>query len=88
MSPAFDELHDRIERLRERLSTETNLDADLRTSLLRLLDEIQQQRTPANASSTSLAGRVAQAAEDFEHSHPVLAETIGNVADVLSRLGI
>lgn len=96
MSPASDELHDRIDRLRKRLATETELDAELRMSLLKLLDEISAQRAatssatapPSTESSTTLAGRVTQAAQDFEQSYPVLAETIGNVADVLSRMGI
>ncbi|MBL8829394.1 MAG: DUF4404 family protein [Planctomycetaceae bacterium] len=95
MSPAANELHERLERLRQRLHSEAGIDADLRASLLGLLDEVQQLQTtassttkPTHNAAPTLAGRVAQAAEDFEHSHPVLAETIGNVADVLSRMGI
>lgn len=88
-----EQLQSRVDELRRRVVSEGNVSPELRELLLQFLSDLEsnlvEQPRPAGASSpTSLASRVLSAGEHFEDSHPLLSETIGNLADVLSRMGI
>ena len=86
-----DSLKQTLTRLHAELSRSEALDADTRALLEQVLQDIgslletssQEPHTP-----DSLVERLRQAAADFEDSHPALTAVVGEVADVLSRMGI
>ncbi|HEY8492579.1 MAG TPA: DUF4404 family protein [Myxococcota bacterium] len=52
---------------------------------IRQLLELEEQRA---GEPEGLIERLREAVEDFEESHPVLAEAAGRVIDALARMGI
>jgi hypothetical protein len=64
---------------------------DAAERLQKLIKEAEQVLAGSHAaagSSASLRERLANAALDFEASHPVLAGTLGSVIDALAQMGI
>jgi hypothetical protein len=53
-----------------------------------MVDEIRQTLDDDQTDSVGLGARLANAASQFEHSHPTITNTIGRIADMLAQMGI
>ena len=87
-----DQLKQTLTRLHEELSRSKALDADTRALLEHVMQDIGSLLETSSQESRhephSLVERLRQAAADFEESHPALTSVVGEVADVLRRMGI
>jgi hypothetical protein len=85
-------LRERLDELHKELEQTDSVDAEARQSLGRVLEEIQalleRPEGEAPESHLSLSERLAEATQNFEESHPRLAEALGRVVDALANLGI
>jgi len=91
MNDERDELHATLERLHEQLGEADDLDDELRAELRNALGDIGQaleHRAEAGEDDSSLADRLGELTQEFERSHPTLAETVGRVVNMLANLGI
>jgi hypothetical protein len=96
MTDQPNQLRERVDQLRHRLDVEPEVSCELRKVMLELLDDLHERlasssstvTSTSSSDSDSLVDRMLAAGQRFESSHPVLAETIGNLADGLSRMGI
>ncbi len=63
---------------------------DARELLVAVMEDIQRLLDAAERTEEpeGLVDRLREAKEDFEESHPTLAEAAGRVIDALARLGI
>ncbi len=89
-----EELQQLLLQLHKGLADAPPMDADLRSSLLQLDEDIRQALKPeaqaaANeAPGDSLQGRAEALEAQFEVDHPVLAGTLRNLMDTLGKMGI
>ena len=83
-----DALRTTLNHLHEQLAGADPIDAELRDALEAAVDEIQTRLDADEEHENSLGDRLAEMIDEFEESHPNLAEAIGRVVDALSRLGI
>ena len=92
MADDLENLHVRLQALHERLSSAKNVDPELRARLDQLIQDIEgHMGKPAERSTTSelpLVQQFTDMSERFEVTHPILAGTLGRMADVLSQMGI
>ena len=92
MADDLDNLHVRLQALHERLSTGKNVDPELRARLDQLIQDIEGHLGKSEKQSATddlpLVQQFTDMSERFEVSHPILAGTLGRMADVLSQMGI
>ena len=88
---ARDQIEQTLRRLHEELSQSPGVSGEAREMLERVMHDIaillgesaSEPHTPH-----SLGERLREAADQFEETHPRLTFAIGEVADVLSSIGI
>ncbi|WP_437204913.1 DUF4404 family protein [Planctomicrobium sp. SH664] len=93
-----DRLIETLNELRQHLKSGGQLDPESRQLLQDLSEQVDQLTVQSEEESKllalsaeekeSLLDRMLGLTEEFEASHPQLAEAIGNVASALSRIGI
>ncbi|MGB6044014.1 MAG: DUF4404 family protein [Pirellulales bacterium] len=97
MTDEREKLNKTIQQLHTELASIENVDEEVQALLQSAVDEIQQaiqQPDPASPpdttadDSSTISGRLSEAAQHFEESHPTLTGIIGSVIDSLSRMGI
>jgi hypothetical protein len=86
-------LTEALSALHQQLESSEQIEADEREALVQAMREIQEAlertRTETEApEGDSLSGRVTALVEDFETSHPKLAEILSSVSETLANLGI
>lgn len=81
-------LDETLKDLHEQLESVDDLDEDQIEMLHTALSEIKTTLDEKEVSSAGLAERLKEATQQFSGSHPVLTNTIGRVADLLSQMGI
>ncbi len=96
----MDHLKDTLNELHQELSSGTPVDSETQALLVQVSADIQQflahQTTSAKdevelatkPEKESLLDQTLSLTEEFEESHPKLAEIIGRIASALSRIGI
>lgn len=77
-----------LEELHEQLHSVDNLDSEQIHLLRSALEEIQTTLDRSDVSSSTLGQRLRDATRQFSQSHPVLTDTAGKIADLLSQMGI
>lgn len=81
-------LQETLLQLHELLASEQQLDADQLAMLRSAAVEIEETLDRADVNSAELAQQMQTRSLTFSETHPVLAQTIGRVADLLSQMGI
>jgi hypothetical protein len=90
-------LHELLEQLHQELEAADNLDADAEAELRAAMQDIRttlEAREDVAAEVEQVAdasrhhGPLSNAAREFSASHPLLARTIGQLADILGQSGI
>ena len=81
-------LEDTLQELHEQLAGAQDLDTEQRELLRSALAEIQDTLDDSNVSSSTLAQRLWEATQRFSETHPILTQTAGRIADLLSQMGI
>lgn len=81
-------LNETLRNLREQLAEEQSLDAEQVVLLRRAADEIEQTLDRSDVDSRELAEQMRTESLSFADTHPMLVQTIGRVADLLSQMGI
>ena len=86
-------LTEALSALHQQLESTEQIEAEEREALLQAMREIQEALDRAGgeteaAARDSLSGRVTALVEDFETSHPKLAEILSSVSETLANLGI
>lgn len=90
------QLRELLQELHTQLQTGAPVDPETATLLKTLAQDVDRAAaTPSTAAAPipavdhqSLLDRMLSVTEDFEESHPQLAEIIGRMATTLSRIGI
>jgi hypothetical protein len=85
------ELRGTLDRLHRQLAEAGDLDAQSRAQLRAALHEIEDAlrvEAQPRADQGSLGSRLAELEQQFEDSHPTLAEAVGRVVTALANLGI
>jgi hypothetical protein len=93
------QLKETLKQLQQELKSGAPLDAETQALLLQLSGEIHALATRASSANPpagpavspdkqSVLDRLGTLTEQFEETHPRLAETIGNLASALSQMGI
>lgn len=80
-----------VQQLQKQLRDTTAIDPAVAKQVHAVVQEIEAALPRANASGAEelpVVDRLRQAALDFEASHPVLSQTVGNIADSLAKIGI
>ena len=93
-----EELKTTLNQLHEELQQGTQIDSETQALLGQVSEDIQRVLShsesheadpfPAPAQKKTLLDQLLGLTEEFEDSHPQLAEAIGRVATALSRIGI
>ncbi|MCR9293893.1 MAG: DUF4404 family protein [bacterium] len=81
-------LDETLKDLHDQLAEVEDLDQEHVDMLRTALTEIQETLDEQHVSSATLAERLKEASQQFSSSHPLLTNTIGRVADLLSQMGI
>lgn len=81
-------LNETLRNLREQLAGEQSLDAEQIALLRRAAEEIEETLDRSDIDSRELAEQMRDNSLSFKDTHPVLVQTIGRVADLLSQMGI
>lgn len=81
-------LNETLRTLREQLAAEQSLDAEQIALLRRAADEIEETLDRSDVNSGELAEQMRTDSLSFSETHPVLVQTIGRIADLLSQMGI
>lgn len=82
------ELQQTIAQLREQLHGVDELSQSDRDSLQCAIDEIQQSLENDDVNSAGLAVNLHESTQTFADAHPQLTRAAGQVADMLSQMGI
>ncbi|MDH3719224.1 MAG: DUF4404 family protein [Planctomycetota bacterium] len=91
MSEAQEKLRSTIQQLHAELESIEQVDEDVQQLLQTAVDDIHQalqQDAESTEESSQISGRLSEAAQHFEDSHPTLSGIIGSLIDTLSRMGI
>lgn len=91
MNPEYDKLRESIDELHQQLQSLSSLDAEDRRLLVAALDDIQtalQRGEKPGDADDSILGRLSNAAQQFEDSHPNLSGAVGGLIDAIGRMGI
>lgn len=83
-----EELEETIAHLREQLSDHENMGTAEAAELQKALEEISSSLDEHSVDSASLAKLFQDQTQAFQESHPVLTQTVGRLADMLSQMGI
>ncbi len=81
-------LEETLTELRQQLNSTVDLDAEQIAMLRNAVTEIEDTLDKADVNSHSIAQRMHEHSLSFSETHPVLVQTIGRIADLLSRMGI
>ena len=81
-------LDETLKDLHDQLGSIEDLDDERIEMLRNAVAEIQATLDEQHVSSAGLAQRLQEATQQFNSSHPVLTNTVGRIADLLSQLGI
>lgn len=81
-------LNETLRNLREQLAAERSLDAEQIDLLRHAAEEIEETLDRSDVDSRDLAEQMKNNSLSFSETHPVLVQTIGRVADLLSQMGI
>lgn len=97
MTEDIRQLRESLDKLHAELEGIARVDPEVRRLLTDALEEIQvtlerqderESAAKVDDQEESVAHRLAEAAREFEESHPTLSGMIGSVIDALSRMGI
>ena len=77
-----------LAELHEHLSHAEDLDAEEVRLLRGAVEEIQSTLDDTEVNSATLAQRLVESTRHFGETHPLLTNTIGRIADLLSQMGI
>lgn len=80
-----------VQQLQKQLRETPALDPAVAKEVQAIVREIETtlpRAAEVSPEELPLADRLRQAALDFEASHPVLSQTVGNIADSLAKIGI
>ncbi len=96
MSVESEQLRQTLAQLHRQLDEAPRLDPEVAAQLRTTIDDIRaalekQERADAPAETEpddSLAGRLTEAEQYFESSHPTLATTLQRLVDILAQMGI
>lgn len=83
-----EELEQTITHLQEQLVDAKEMGPSELAELKDALDAITATLDAENVNSASLAQKLHSQSEAFQESHPVLTQTVGRLADMLSQMGI
>ncbi len=81
-------LEETLKNLHDQLANEQQLDAAQVALLRSAAQEIEETLDRTDISSAGLAQQMQANSHSFSETHPMLAQTIGRVADLLSQMGI
>jgi hypothetical protein len=81
-------LRDQLAALHAALADAESVGPEARDLLRAVMDDIQRVLELEEREPEGLVDRLREAVEDFEESHPTLAEATGRVIDALARMGI
>ncbi len=81
----LDELHDELAAA-ENVSPE--VEAKLRAAMDEIRSVLEAGGESNDETAPSITGRLSEAAEQFENSHPTLSAMLGSAIDALGRMGI
>ena len=81
-------LEETLKNLHEQLASEQELDAEQIALLQKAVTEIEETLDRTDVSSLTLAQQMQASTHTFSETHPVLVQTIGRIADLLSQMGI
>jgi len=81
-------LDETLSDLHEQLSKVDDLDSDQIEMLRSAVTEIQETLDKKDVHTAGLAEQLREATREFSNSHPVLTNTVGRIADLLSQMGI
>ena len=86
------QLHKRLEELHAELQQVDSVDASEREALQKLTGDIQELLAQKESASLhqykSLAERLEEDIEKFEASHPQASMLMGQIVDLLAKIGI
>lgn len=82
------ELEEALQQLHAALESIETLAPDEADRLRRAVSEISDTLDEGEVDSATLAKRLQEQTESFQESHPVLTQTVGRIADMLSQMGI
>lgn len=83
-----EELESTIDHLRQQLESADSMDDAELQELRNALEELTSTLDHQDVNSAGLAQTLHEKTEAFEESHPILVQTIGRIADMLSQMGI
>ncbi|HSJ97487.1 MAG TPA: DUF4404 family protein [Myxococcota bacterium] len=82
-------LRAQLASLHQALADADSVGPEARELLRAVMDDIERLlEVEAREEPEGLMDRLREAVEDFEESHPTLAEAAGRVIDALARMGI
>lgn len=81
-------LEQTLQELHEQLTHVEDLGPEQVEMLRSSVAEIKEALDEKDVSAAGLAERLQEATDQLKASHPVLTNTIGRVADLLSQIGI
>ena len=81
-------LEETLKNLHEQLAAEQQLDAEQVALLRSAALEIEETLDRADVNSAELAQQMQAKSLSFSETHPMLAQTIGRIADLLAQMGI
>jgi len=96
MSNDLENLQTRLDELHDRLTSADSVSPEVRDRLVQLMADIHRllgpggSPGPANksAEARALVDQISEAGQRFQATHPVIAGTLGKLADALGQLGI
>ena len=81
-----------LDELHEELAAAENVSPEVEAKLRETMDEIRSVLDAGSETkeeeTPSISGRLSEAAEQFESSHPTLSAMVGSTIDALGRMGI
>ncbi len=77
-----------LSKVHERLSRATSIDAEARTLLTTVMQDIERALTGQFADAAPAQHRLESFAVRFEADHPALAQILRQLADTLGKAGI
>ncbi len=83
-----DQLHKTLTQLHNQLGQLDTIEPKEREELEQAVAEIQASLNQSDVDSSDLAKQLHESTERFIDEHPVLAQTAGQIADMLSQMGI
>ncbi len=81
-------LTETLQALHQQLAQEQSLDAQQLALLRQAVAEIEETLDRSDVDSHGLAKKMQDDSLSFTESHPMLAQTIGRITDLLAQMGI